>query len=85
MGNNNNSTGLETFTIKDDNENALIVTGQCSLLYSINSTNDFKSVTLLGASKNGIGFYYSYISLKKGDVLYLKRNTIDFFGYVIVY
>lgn len=85
FGTNNGSDGIQTIEIEHDNNNALIASGQISLEYSINSTEGFKRLTELGHLENGIGFCYSNISLKKGDIIYLRRNTNKQYGYVLIY
>lgn len=85
IGTNNSSNGIETIQIERDNKNAIIISGQCTFRYSINSSDDFKELTSLGETRDGVGFYYSYISLKKGDTVYIKRDTIGEFAYAIIY
>lgn len=85
FGTNDRNNGIETIEIENDNDNAIIVSGQGGLEYSINSTDNFKRLTILGHAENGMGFYYSYISLKKGDIVYLRRNTSYKYGYALIY
>lgn len=85
IGTNNSSSGTETIIIEHDNDNAILTTGQEDLEYSINSTSNFTSVTASGANNNGMGFYYSILSVKKGDTIYIKRGTNSLFGYALVY
>ena len=85
IGTNNSESGTEQFVIDHDNDNARIFTGQAGLKYSINSTTNFKGVNELGANSNGMGFYYANISVKKGDLIYIKRNSSSLFGYAVVY
>ena len=85
MGENNRNSGTETIEIKHDNDNAMFVTGQDSLEYRINENGEFQTVNALGANNNGMGFYYSKLSVKQGDIIYIKRDTSSIFGYVLVY
>ena len=85
-GTNNSESGVEQITIDRDCDNAIIVTGQASLEYAINQTTTFSQVSDLGANNNGMGCYYSAnVSLKKGDTIYIRRNTTWAFGYIIIY
>lgn len=81
----NGSTGILSFKITKDNENALIISGQSDLVYSINSTNNWKGVTLLGNHSYDVGYYYANISVKKDDVIYLKQSTSGLFAYSLIY
>lgn len=85
-GINDRNTGVEQITIDRDCDNAMIITGQVSLEYAINQTDSFSGVTAYGDNQNGMGLYYAdNISLKKGDIVYLRRGTYLSFGYAIIY
>ena len=86
-GTNSRENGIEQFTIDRDCDNAFIVSGQISLEYAINQTDNFSGITTeLGRNVDSIGLYYSEnISLKKGDILYLRRDTSSSYGYTIFY
>ena len=84
-GTNNSSNGIESYTILHDNDNAMIVSGQSAFEYSINNTNSFKGVELYGSQEENVGFYYKNISVKKGDIIYYRRNTGAKWGYMIIY
>lgn len=85
-GTNNRDSGVEQIVIDRDCDNALIISGQVSLEYAINQTDNFSNVIALGHNENAIGFYYSdNISLKKGDIVYVRRDTLGEFGYAIIY
>lgn len=85
FGINNRDNGIETIEIEHDNDNALIFSGQASFEYSINSTDNFENLIALGENSNGRGFYYTYISLKRGNTVYIRRDTTNEFGYALVY
>ena len=85
-GTNNRENGVETIEILHDCDDAVIVSGQLSLLFSINSEDDYQAVEELGHNENAIGLYYKDgISLKKGDIIRIKRDTSGKFGYMIIY
>ena len=87
-GENNREDGITEIEILHDCNNAVLVTGQTSLLYSINSTAaaDYHGVEGIGFHDNAIGYYHKTdIVLKKGDILRLKRDTSGKFGYLLAY
>ena len=85
-GFNNNDSGVVSYVVEKDDDHAVICSGQSSLQYSINSQDDFHSdLTLLGSQTDNCGLYYTTISVKKGDTIYLKRNTTRLWGYAILY
>ncbi len=85
-GTNNRENGVETIEVLHDCDDAVIVSGQLSLLFSINSEDDYQAVEELGHNENAIGLYYKDgISLKKGDIIRIKRDTSGKFGYMIIY
>ena len=85
-GTNNRENGVETIEVLHDCDDAVIVSGQAFLLFSINSEDDYQVVEELGHNENAIGLYYKDgISLKKGDIIRIKRDTSGKFGYMIIY
>lgn len=86
-GTNGKTDGIESFKVEHDNDNAAIYTAEVNLLYSINSTNDgdFHELAELGYNNGSLGFRYSSFSVKKGDIIYIKRDTNNKHGYAIVY
>ena len=83
----NADSGIQSYRVLHDNDNAMIVSGQNSFSYSINNTDSFVSMSssALGHNVNNIGLYRKTISVKKDDIIYLKNSTSGAFGYMIIY
>lgn len=85
-GGNNRNDGITSHKIEYDNDKALIITSQVGLRYAINSTDSFaNSYSSVGYLEDNRGLYYTYISLKAGDTIYLQRDTGGKWGYMIFY
>lgn len=79
--------GVIEIEIQHDNPKAHLVAQQIDLSYSINNQDNFKTLNAVPGATNldNRSLYEGELSVHKGDILYLKNDTMGSYGYVLVY